>query len=266
MSQTKYITMGLAGTLFLLAGCVEDKLDELDHMTLHGTDFDQSLARGYSDLAHMEHRHNDDDDASYFADKGIEAAKGRMVMPENPRDWDLCPAKTPELTQSYQRLLNALQKGARSDVPIATAEAQVYYDCWVEETDEGWHNHTRMCRDGFMEKIGIVESILNQEESPAFVVLFGLNSATIDAEGMKVIDRAVLAARTQKGFSIHVLGRTDRIGKKGYNKTLSAQRAEAVRQALIARGVPVTFVKGLGETPGHYSEPDNRRADILWTK
>lgn len=272
MSQKSYMAMGLAGTLLLLAGCAEYKLDELDHMTFQGTDFQKTLARNYADLAHMEDRYDDDEDADYFADKAIQAGRGMDVMPEDPRDWSIGDSCMPDLTQSYQRLMNALQKGARNDVPIAAGEAQVFYDCWVEEADEGWmsyhrhHLHQRMCRDGFMEKIGIVESIMNQEESPAFVVLFDLNSATIDAEGMRVIEKAVETSRTQKGFTVHVLGRTDRIGRKGYNKSLSARRAEAVRQALIARGVPVTQTKALGETPGKYVEPDNRRADILWVK
>lgn len=269
MSQGKYTTIGLAGAVFLLFGCAEYRLDEFDHMTLQGTDFDKTLARGYADLARMEERNYDTMDASYFAGKAIEAGKGRTVMPENPTDWNICPEKRPELMQSHQRLINALQKGARNDVPIAAAEAQVFQDCWIEETDEGWgRNYTRMCRDGFMEKMAIVESIMNQEESPAFVVLFNLDSAVIDAEGMRVIDKAVQASRTQQGFKIHVLGRTDRIGKKGYNQNLSFRRAEAVKQALIARGIPVTEVqaKGLGETPGKRIESENRRADILWVK
>jgi outer membrane protein OmpA-like peptidoglycan-associated protein len=68
-----------------------------------------------------------------------------------------------------------------------------------------------------------------------------------------------------------VIGHTDTVGSAAFNDNLSRQRAEVVRNALVARGIAVEriVVVGRGErepvvpTADNVAEPRNRRVEIL---
>jgi outer membrane protein OmpA-like peptidoglycan-associated protein len=68
-----------------------------------------------------------------------------------------------------------------------------------------------------------------------------------------------------------VIGHTDRVGSDDYNDTLSRQRAEVARQALVYRGLAaeqaVTVGRGKREpvvpTADGVAEARNRRVEIL---
>jgi len=67
-----------------------------------------------------------------------------------------------------------------------------------------------------------------------------------------------------------VIGHTDRVGSDAFNDTLSRQRAEVVRIALLARGVAVDKIVTVGRgkrepivpTADGVAEPRNRRVEI----
>ena len=65
---------------------------------------------------------------------------------------------------------------------------------------------------------------------------FALSSATIRASSQTVLDQIAQIARNCPG-RLRIEGHTDNTGRATYNDTLSQNRAEAVRSALIARGV-----------------------------
>ena len=68
-----------------------------------------------------------------------------------------------------------------------------------------------------------------------------------------------------------IVGHTDTVGSDARNDALSRQRAEVVRQALIARGIPAKdiAVAGRGKrepivaTGDNVAEARNRRVEIL---
>ncbi len=68
-----------------------------------------------------------------------------------------------------------------------------------------------------------------------------------------------------------VIGHTDTVGTDAYNDTLSLQRAEVVRKALLARGIAAENIVVIGRgkrepmvaTGAGVSEPRNRRVEIL---
>ena len=80
-------------------------------------------------------------------------------------------------------------------------------------------------------------------------VSFDSTSARIRRESLVAIDRLAAAAKRCAQYSIAVLGHTDVYGDRTYNLSLSHRRADAVREALIARGVTRAQVtaRGLGE-------------------
>ena len=71
-----------------------------------------------------------------------------------------------------------------------------------------------------------------------YQVLFSSSGVDIDARGRLIVDAAARAAAANPSSRVSVIGRTDRVGRSAANLTLSERRAERVRDALIAAGVP----------------------------
>lgn len=98
---------------------------------------------------------------------------------------------------------------------------------------------------------------------------FGSSSAVIDASSASLLDEVVEAVRACPGI-LRIEGHTDSTGVDLTNQLLSQTRAEAVRNALIARGVPPSrlVAEGLGaarpiatnQTPEGRAQ--NRRIEI----
>ena len=81
----------------------------------------------------------------------------------------------------------------------------------------------------------------------------------------------ILAAIAQRPVpDLLVIGHTDRVGTDAYNDTLSRQRAEVVRNALLARGIAQDKVVAIGRgkrepivpTADGVAEARNRRVEI----
>ena len=68
-------------------------------------------------------------------------------------------------------------------------------------------------------------------------IQFAVGRATIRADSNALLDRLADAARSCPG-TVHIEGHTDSVGSAEANQLLSEDRADAVREALIARGVP----------------------------
>jgi OOP family OmpA-OmpF porin len=105
---------------------------------------------------------------------------------------------------------------------------------------------------------------------PKYQVFFETNSADIHARGRSVIQAAANAA-LHDASRVTVIGKTDRAGPPSANMALSQRRADAVRNALISAGVPVSRIdtRWSGEnrpevtTPDDTAEPRNRVVDII---
>jgi outer membrane protein OmpA-like peptidoglycan-associated protein len=67
-------------------------------------------------------------------------------------------------------------------------------------------------------------------------ILFDTDSHSISVAGQQVIDQAASVVGGNKATSITIVGRTDATGSIDYNRQLSAKRAAAVHDALIATG------------------------------
>jgi OmpA family len=76
-----------------------------------------------------------------------------------------------------------------------------------------------------------------------YEVLFAFDRSDLDAEALSTIDQAIADYQQTGAASLAVEGHTDTSGSDGYNLALSERRAEAVRQALVARGVPAGDIR-----------------------
>lgn len=104
-----------------------------------------------------------------------------------------------------------------------------------------------------------------------FRVFFDFNRATLTPEGARIVQEAAAAYRQTGSARIDVTGYTDLAGTGGYNMGLSRQRADTVKAALVAAGVPAAAVaeswrgktNPLKPTPDGMREPQNRRVEIV---
>lgn len=118
------------------------------------------------------------------------------------------------------------------------------------------------------EKVAAAEPVAAPAPAPAYVapapapepaapqklVLVGVNfdfdKATLRQEDVSDLDKNVEALKAWGDVNIEVAGHTDSKGSDAYNMKLSQQRAEAVRNFLISRGVAADRLtaKGYGES------------------
>lgn len=209
--------------------------------------------------------------AYLFAQKGLAVANGQAVQPEDPSNWPtLSDSDRAALTDARGRLGNFVSANGASNGAIA-AHAQGLYECWLEESSEHEVDDANFCRGAF-ESIVAVRRVV---EAPAvvtndFIIYFAWDSAALDAAAQRVIDQAASAARSTTGARVNLVGHADRSGPTDYNLRLSLRRADAVRQALVARGISADRmnVTGVGEeqpavpTPDGVREPRNRFVSV----
>lgn len=103
-----------------------------------------------------------------------------------------------------------------------------------------------------------------------FVVTFESGGDTLTAASEPVLQRLIAALAATPGADLVVIGHTDRVGSLEANDRLSLQRAQAVRDRLVAAGAAAerVSVAGRGErepavpTDDEVAEPRNRRVEI----
>ena len=265
-----------------------DKLNALSGLEVEGTDFNSALARNYNHLAQWEADQYDWLDQRTLAAKGLDAAAGADVPPSDPVNWSLEGDALTETTEARSDLLTLYERGAREKAPTDSAVAQVKYDCWVEQLEEGWQaEHIADCRSDFKAAMKRIEATLAPKEPakkkaapapkeeepakmPSFMVFFDFDSARLTATAQEVIADVTQAAEKFDYDFIDVVGHADRAGPANYNMGLSLERAEAVRNALVGEGLPgdKVAVSAQGETqplvptPDGVPEPQNRRVEM----
>ena len=102
------------------------------------------------------------------------------------------------------------------------------------------------------------------------VVYFALDSYSLDDAGRSVLDKNAKLMRDNADWTATVAGHCDERGTVEYNQALGEKRANAVRDYLVAAGVPVARLKTVSygkEMPaveGHdeASWARNRRAEF----
>ena len=107
-----------------------------------------------------------------------------------------------------------------------------------------------------------------------YQVYFDTNSFKLNARGQTIVKTVAYIAANAGPTRVTVIGRTDRVGAPPANITLSRQRADVVRDALIAEGVPAgqidTSWTGEGSqavaTADDAAERRNRVVDITVVK
>lgn len=105
-------------------------------------------------------------------------------------------------------------------------------------------------------------------------VYFGFDEYAVPAQASSVIEQHGGQLMGRPKLHIRVEGNTDERGGAEYNLALGTKRAEAVRQALLARGVPperveaVSFGKERPKAQGSDESAwaENRRVDLVYPR
>lgn len=244
-----------------------------------GPAFTRALFDEYRGLAKFEALEEYDwINAAVFARKGLRAAAGEVVAPEEIAAWDIPAGRIDELTAARAKLVASLSTGAADRLPELSARAQASFDCWVEEESEG--DTLSECRSDFVKAVAQLEprppvaapqAAVEPKTIRSFVVYFDLNQSALSKQAHKTLAEAAAARAELAPTAIHVIGHTDTSGKAAVNDRLSAKRASVVAEALARFGVTADQ-KAVGKTQPAVATGDgvpelrNRRVEILFEK
>jgi OOP family OmpA-OmpF porin len=242
-----------------------------------GGNFPAALAAEYRGLAESEAAQYDWIDSDHFAVKGLSAAGGSVVLPDTVESRYTPTAKQAELGAARQRLLTALDGGARDRAPALAARAQSRYDCWLEQQEENWQiDDIAACRSQFLAAMNDLEVRPPVAAAPPpagpreFRVYFDFDKSTLTPEGQQIVNQVAQLVKSGGTARLELVGKADRSGPDNYNQRLSERRARTVQDALTQAGVPRDRLtaRGVGEkeppvpTPDGVREPRNRVVEI----
>lgn len=265
----KKIHVGLLMAASLLTGCAgftgQGYVDDLNKADLGAGGFTAALASEYRDLANFEWtKMLDYRDGKHYAIKGLTAAGGEVVLPDEVATRDLPEFAVSDITEAHGRLVEVLDGGARDRVPALAAKAQASFDCWMEQQEENHQpDDIASCRKTFDETMAQI--------GPAkYVVFFDFGSSHLTPAARAIVRQAVADAKARHITEFSVVGHTDTVGSTNANRALSVGRANAVKAALVANGFRGrnVHVNGLGEggqlvpTADGVKQAENRRAEI----
>lgn len=167
--------------------------------------------------------------------------------------------------------------GLMASPALAQAEAQEWCNPVI-----GWGNVAARTADGgyviHQDSYKCAPTTTTQQTAAVgglqreYLVFFDWDKSNITPAADRVLSDMVTAAKGQ-AVRVRVVGHTDTSGKPSYNQKLSVRRAESVKRALVAKGIPANAIttEGKGETEllvktgDNVREPSNRRAQVLPT-
>ena len=289
MAHKLSTTVATGLSAVLLASCAGTQLEDTRNLNPQGGAFNAALYEGYVERSQHEYDYGDYETSDAFARRAQQAAAGQTVQPlpvdggefvvDEPSMQD---GKLPAIREARNDLTAVLRQNARTKAPQAAAEAQVAYDCWVEESQA---DHIQECRGRFDEALRTAQNAVEPQtasetapeapeqesmEPESFTVYFGFDSAQLSAEAREVLGRVANAAEENPDADVSATGFTDTVGPEDYNQDLSFRRAQAVKEALSGRGIEAdrigTAARGESqlavETADGVREPRNRRVEI----
>lgn len=273
------LPLAFAG-LLIVAGCAGNELSRAETAAPPASVHERALYDGYVALSKGEFAEGDYKDSDDFALRAMTVAKGQPVQPAMIASRSLPADNVEEMTAARLRLVTALSQGAAQAKPLDAAEAQVSFDCWMQEQEENFQPaDIAACRDRFAMAMAKLEEQPKlaaatpavPEPMPApgpYTVYFDFDAAGLTPNARAVLADVVEASRKSDSGMINVAGFTDLSGSETYNQVLSEKRANAVINFLVESGVDAGKIvgQGLGEAnpvvATQAPELRNRRVEI----
>ena len=267
------------------------------------TSLSKHLMEAYKTKADFEAQEMHDwNSAKLYAEKALGAADGKDILPEKISYWVIPADKQSELNKAYNNLMTVYKEALLLD-PFNLAKAISSLDCWAEQQEENWQTwDINQCRNDFLsamheifgslekeEEISTKQKINNEisklddsvsddsvsivtknsENKILQIIYFDFDKSKLSDVSIEEIKNFINTnKKTIKKFI--VVGHTDTMGTKKYNKVLSLERAEVVQKILTELGVEKNNIHILGkgednlrvQTADEVKHPANRRAEI----
>lgn len=105
----------------------------------------------------------------------------------------------------------------------------------------------------------------------SFTLYFDTASTELTPDSRPIMEALFVEVAKRQAVEVQVTGHTDRVGTDASNDRLSLERAQAVRDMLVQRGLKTAFIRAVGRgereplipTPDEQPEPRNRRVEII---
>ena len=116
------------------------------------------------------------------------------------------------------------------------------------------------------------EALAAQPPKPlSFTLYFDIASTEVTPESQPILEALLAEVAKRQAVEVQVTGHTDRVGTDANNDRLSLERAEAVREMLVQRGLKSNFIRAVGRgereplipTPDEQPELRNRRVEVI---
>jgi len=259
--------------------------------------FSYYLAEAYMDLTQQENFKHDFISERAFRNKAIQAKQGMNVQADQVQQRKIPSHAVSELLEARNNLVQVISSvGVTSEYPYLSAQAQVKFDCWLEEQEENINQYDiAICRKGFYKFYNLLKDKLVETSDcstkaeikkppkkqcccvsvptaplKGFILYFKLNRSELTSDAIKLIREIKIKADQAKPKKIIVQGHTDRAGKQAYNTILSRERINSVVAGLTVAGIPKKMIMAsyFGETKPKVKTKDgkvlaeNRRVEV----
>jgi OOP family OmpA-OmpF porin len=233
-----------------------NKLEKAKEVPVETDEYGKTLHGGYMELSESEFHKGDYVDSDRYAERAMAAARDEPTEPEQIAARELRAELLNDLASARRRIVVAEFRGAKGTAPVKLAEAQVSYECWMEEQEEDFQSDDiAACRDKFFVVIASVEDSLKLDVKPEpiaadpirFDVFFEFDSAELSPLAVTLIREIVTSMDLFRKPLITVTGHADQSGDENYNFELAKKRAQAVADTFNGLGITVAGVYSFGE-------------------
>ena len=116
------------------------------------------------------------------------------------------------------------------------------------------------------------EALAAQPPKPlSFTLYFSIANTEVTPESQPILEALLAEVAKRQAVEVQVTGHTDRVGTDANNDRLSLERAEAVRDMLVQRGLKSNFIRAVGRgereplipTADDQPELRNRRVEVI---
>lgn len=231
-------------SLLALTGCVAGgAVDQLKNADLKDDTFPSALASEYLSYSESEKEMGHPIHADYFAAKGLKAAGGGVVEPETVSA-ALPTIVAEQLASARAYLLELLTDDMKRIAPQDAARAQLLFDCWVHQQSKHAVGEGVPCAQEYESAVAELEAVA---ESFAYtremdeLLTFAGKEATLSDEHLQALDEISYEVSSLLKYEVEI--RSMPYGRSGSYHKIAVRRAEAVKSALVDRGVPPHYIE-----------------------